>query len=31
MGKRAASVRLTAGKWLFSPGPDKATYTVVVK
>ena len=31
MGKRTASVNLTAGKWLFPPGPGKTTYTVVVK
>jgi hypothetical protein len=31
MGKRAASMNLTAGKWLFAPGPGKTAYTVVVK
>ena len=31
MGKRTASVRLTVGKWFFSPGPGKASYAVVVK
>ena len=31
MGKRTASVHLTAGTWLFTTGPGKSTYSVVVK
>ncbi len=30
VGKRSASVKLTAGKWFFKPAAGKATYSFVV-